>query len=160
MCVALQELANKRRKIPESEYSDGPEGLKYYDITVGNGAEARAGQRVAVHIDVKWRNITFMTSRWTWSARWNVCVLQIQQAAAVHSLCSCSSYIHVVASDLIMGEEGLIGYYVSNTSWAFVNGAAASSNSLKHQTTSNVSGPEARAALTEATCDQCTQLVR
>eukprot|EP00878_Enallax_costatus_P005444 GHUV01005715.1.p1 GENE.GHUV01005715.1~~GHUV01005715.1.p1 ORF type:complete len:238 (+),score=61.20 GHUV01005715.1:112-825(+) len=58
-----KELAKRRRKIPESEYSDGPEGLKYYDITVGSGAEARAGQRVAVHIDVKWRNITMMTSR-------------------------------------------------------------------------------------------------
>lgn len=61
----MQELNKKRRKIAESEYSDGPEGLKFYDITVGAGAEARPGQRVAVHIDVKWRNITFMTSRCT-----------------------------------------------------------------------------------------------
>jgi len=26
-----QELAKKRRKIPESEYKDGPDGLKYYE---------------------------------------------------------------------------------------------------------------------------------
>eukprot|EP00775_Hariotina_reticulata_P010263 gene10263-10422_t len=58
-----KELANKRRKIPESEYKDGPEGLKYYDITVGSGAEAKVGERVAIHYDVKFRNITFMTSR-------------------------------------------------------------------------------------------------
>ncbi|KAF8072866.1 FKBP16-4 [Scenedesmus sp. PABB004] len=58
-----KELAKKRRKIPESEYSDGPEGLKLFDITVGSGAEARVGERVAVHIDVKWRGVTFMTSR-------------------------------------------------------------------------------------------------
>eukprot|EP00879_Flechtneria_rotunda_P016058 GHRR01016796.1.p2 GENE.GHRR01016796.1~~GHRR01016796.1.p2 ORF type:complete len:194 (+),score=47.07 GHRR01016796.1:1180-1761(+) len=59
----MQELTKRRRKIPESEYSAGPEGLKYYDITTGGGPEARVGQRVAVHIDVKFRNVTFMTSR-------------------------------------------------------------------------------------------------
>eukprot|EP00879_Flechtneria_rotunda_P015960 GHRR01016692.1.p1 GENE.GHRR01016692.1~~GHRR01016692.1.p1 ORF type:complete len:236 (+),score=63.01 GHRR01016692.1:755-1462(+) len=58
-----KELTKRRRKIPESEYSAGPEGLKYYDITTGGGPEARVGQRVAVHIDVKFRNVTFMTSR-------------------------------------------------------------------------------------------------
>jgi hypothetical protein len=30
---------------------------------VGDGAEARVGERVAIHYDVKFRNITFMTSR-------------------------------------------------------------------------------------------------
>ncbi len=59
----MQELKQKRRKIPESEYSDGPQGLRFYDITVGGGAEARVGERVAIHYDVKFRNITFMTSR-------------------------------------------------------------------------------------------------
>jgi FKBP-type peptidyl-prolyl cis-trans isomerase len=42
-------LARKRRKIPESEYRDGPDGLKYYDLTVGAGAEPKLGDRVAVH---------------------------------------------------------------------------------------------------------------
>jgi hypothetical protein len=45
----LQELARKRRKIPESEYKDGPDGLRYYDLTVGAGAEPKLGDRVAVH---------------------------------------------------------------------------------------------------------------
>ncbi|KAG2454353.1 hypothetical protein HYH02_001378 [Chlamydomonas schloesseri] len=58
-----KELARRRRKIPEEEFKEGPEGLKYYDITEGGGAEAKVGSRVAVHYDVKWRNITFMTSR-------------------------------------------------------------------------------------------------
>ncbi|XP_009623509.1 peptidyl-prolyl cis-trans isomerase FKBP16-4, chloroplastic [Nicotiana tabacum] len=50
-------------KIPESEYTTLPNGLKYYDLKVGNGAEAVKGSRVAVHYVAKWRNITFMTSR-------------------------------------------------------------------------------------------------
>lgn len=58
-----KELARKRRKIPESEFSDGPDGLKYYDIVVGSGAEPKLGDRVAIHFDVKFRNVTFMTSR-------------------------------------------------------------------------------------------------
>ncbi|WIA08928.1 hypothetical protein OEZ86_011517 [Tetradesmus obliquus] len=58
-----KELARKRRKIPLEEFSDGPQGLKFYDITVGDGAEAKVGERVAIHYDVKFRNITFMTSR-------------------------------------------------------------------------------------------------
>ncbi|GIL49034.1 hypothetical protein Vafri_5516 [Volvox africanus] len=58
-----KELARRRRKIPEEEYKQGPMGLKYYDIEEGGGAEAKVGTRVAVHYDMKWRNITFMTSR-------------------------------------------------------------------------------------------------
>lgn len=58
-----KELARKRRKIPESEFSDGPEGLKYYDLVVGTGAEPRQGDRIAIHFDVKFRNVTFMTTR-------------------------------------------------------------------------------------------------
>ncbi|XP_059305941.1 peptidyl-prolyl cis-trans isomerase FKBP16-4, chloroplastic [Lycium barbarum] len=50
-------------KIPESEYTTLPNGLKYYDLKVGTGAEAVKGSRVAVHYVAKWRNITFMTSR-------------------------------------------------------------------------------------------------
>lgn len=50
-------------KVPESEYTTLPNGLKYYDLMVGNGAEAVQGSRVAVHYVAKWKNITFMTSR-------------------------------------------------------------------------------------------------
>ncbi len=33
-----KDLTNKRRlKIPEEDYSDGPDGLKYYDVVVGTG---------------------------------------------------------------------------------------------------------------------------
>ncbi|GFR53057.1 hypothetical protein Agub_g15732 [Astrephomene gubernaculifera] len=58
-----KELARRRRKIPEEEFTEGPMGLKVYDIQEGDGAEAQVGSRVAVHYDIKWRNITFMTSR-------------------------------------------------------------------------------------------------
>lgn len=44
-CVALVHAC---RKIPESEFKDGPDGLKYYDIQTGGGAEAKVGQRVAI----------------------------------------------------------------------------------------------------------------
>ena len=30
---------------------------------MGGGAEAKVGERVAVHYDVKFRNVTFVTSR-------------------------------------------------------------------------------------------------
>lgn len=59
----VQDLTNRRRKIPESEFELGPEGLKYYDLTTGDGAEAGVGSRVAVHYDIKYRGVTFMTSR-------------------------------------------------------------------------------------------------
>lgn len=55
--------ALKGAKVPESEYTTLPNGLKYYDLKVGTGAEAVKGSRVAVHYVAKWRNITFMTSR-------------------------------------------------------------------------------------------------
>jgi hypothetical protein len=37
--------------------------LRYYDIETGKGLLAGPGDRVAIHYDVKWRRITFMTSR-------------------------------------------------------------------------------------------------
>ncbi|KAL4578722.1 hypothetical protein LXL04_014851 [Taraxacum kok-saghyz] len=55
--------ALKGAKVPETEYTTLPNGLKYYDLKVGNGAAAVKGSRVAVHYVAKWRNITFMTSR-------------------------------------------------------------------------------------------------
>ncbi|GFH15256.1 peptidylprolyl isomerase, partial [Haematococcus lacustris] len=56
-------MARRRKKIPESEFREGPSGLKLYDIIEGTGAEVQTGQRVAVHYDVKFRNVTFITSR-------------------------------------------------------------------------------------------------
>lgn len=59
-----KDLSNRRRlSIPVEDYKDGPSGLKYYDISVGTGPEAKEGSRVAVHFDAKWRGITFVTSR-------------------------------------------------------------------------------------------------
>ncbi|KAI5072303.1 hypothetical protein GOP47_0012409 [Adiantum capillus-veneris] len=55
--------ALKGEKVPESEYKTLPNGLRYYDLKVGGGAIASKGSRVAVHYVVKWRGVTFMTSR-------------------------------------------------------------------------------------------------
>ena len=41
-------VARLRRKIPIEDYKDGPDGLKYYDMIDGTGAEAKVGQRVAI----------------------------------------------------------------------------------------------------------------
>jgi hypothetical protein len=41
IAVPSQELARRRKKVPESEFTDGPEGLKIYDIVVGAGTEAK-----------------------------------------------------------------------------------------------------------------------
>ena len=51
------------RKIPESEYTTLPSGLKIYDVTVGTGRQAVKGCRVVVHYTCKWKGITFQTSR-------------------------------------------------------------------------------------------------
>ncbi|CAL0321479.1 unnamed protein product [Lupinus luteus] len=61
--VSTSRRALRGAKIPESDFKTLPNGLKYYDLTVGNGAEAVKGSRVAVHYVAKWRGITFMTSR-------------------------------------------------------------------------------------------------
>lgn len=57
----------KKRKIRESidasKFTNGPEGLKYFDEILGDGEEAKQGSRVAVHFDAKWRGITFVTTR-------------------------------------------------------------------------------------------------
>ncbi|CAA7060006.1 unnamed protein product [Microthlaspi erraticum] len=61
--VSTSRRALRASKIPDSEFTTLPNGLKYYDIKVGNGAEAVKGSRVAVHYVAKWKGITFMTSR-------------------------------------------------------------------------------------------------
>lgn len=68
LCDAAEAVSTSRRalrgaKIPESEYTTLPNGLKYYDLKVGSGVQAKKGSRVAVHYVAKWRGITFMTSR-------------------------------------------------------------------------------------------------
>ncbi|KAG8080950.1 hypothetical protein GUJ93_ZPchr0007g3331 [Zizania palustris] len=61
--VSTSRRALRASKIPESEFTTLPNGLKYYDISVGTGAKAVKGSRVAVHYVAKWKGITFMTSR-------------------------------------------------------------------------------------------------
>ncbi|KAK4419293.1 Peptidyl-prolyl cis-trans isomerase FKBP16-4, chloroplastic [Sesamum alatum] len=61
--VSTSRRALRGAKIPESEYTTLPNGLKYYDLKVGGGPEAVKGSRVAVHYVAKWKSITFMTSR-------------------------------------------------------------------------------------------------
>lgn len=80
----VQDLKKRKLKVPESEYKEGPNGLKcvpgqppvlppeaalntmhrrYYDVEVGKGALAKEGERVVVHYEARWKGITFMTSR-------------------------------------------------------------------------------------------------
>ncbi|KAL9228086.1 hypothetical protein vseg_003701 [Gypsophila vaccaria] len=61
--VSTSRRALRGAKIPESDFKTLPNGLKYYDLKVGGGAEAVKGSRVAVHYVAKWKGITFMTSR-------------------------------------------------------------------------------------------------
>lgn len=68
MCHAAEAVSSSRRalrgaKIPLSEFTTLPNGLKYYDLKVGGGLKAEKGSRVAVHYVAKWKGITFMTSR-------------------------------------------------------------------------------------------------
>ncbi|PRQ43721.1 putative peptidylprolyl isomerase [Rosa chinensis] len=68
VCDVAEAVSTSRRalrgaKIPEEEFTTLPNGLKYYDLKVGNGTEAVTGSRVAVHYVAKWKGITFMTSR-------------------------------------------------------------------------------------------------
>ncbi|KAK3226698.1 hypothetical protein Dsin_006560 [Dipteronia sinensis] len=68
VCDVAEAVSTSRRalrgsKIPETEFTTLPNGLKYYDLKVGSGLKAVKGSRVAVHYVAKWRGITFMTSR-------------------------------------------------------------------------------------------------
>lgn len=58
---------NRRRgfkaQIPEEDFQAGPQGLKYYDMTPGKGALPKKGDRIAVHYEIRWHGVTFMTSR-------------------------------------------------------------------------------------------------
>lgn len=68
VCDVAEAASTSRRalrgaKIPESEFTTLPNGLKYYDLKVGSGLKAVKGSRVAIHYVAKWRGVTFMTSR-------------------------------------------------------------------------------------------------
>lgn len=59
---------SRRKKIPIEDYTDVPvEGggppIKIYEVKPGGGLEAEMGSRVAVHYELRWRSITFQTSR-------------------------------------------------------------------------------------------------
>ncbi|XP_029123390.1 peptidyl-prolyl cis-trans isomerase FKBP16-4, chloroplastic isoform X2 [Elaeis guineensis] len=61
--VSTSRRALRAAKIPESDFTTLPNGLKYYDLKVGGGPKAVKGSRVAVHYVAKWKGVTFMTSR-------------------------------------------------------------------------------------------------
>ncbi|XP_028557219.1 peptidyl-prolyl cis-trans isomerase FKBP16-4, chloroplastic-like isoform X8 [Dendrobium catenatum] len=68
MCRVAEAISSSRRalrgaKVPESDFTTLPNGLKYYDLKVGGGSKAVKGSRVAVHYVAKWKGVTFMTSR-------------------------------------------------------------------------------------------------
>jgi FKBP-type peptidyl-prolyl cis-trans isomerase len=58
-------LRSKRKlAVPDSDFRDGPDGLKIADLKVGAGPEAVLGDRVVVHYEAKsLGGITFQTSR-------------------------------------------------------------------------------------------------
>ena len=62
-----QDMTPRRRgfknQIPEDQFEAGPQGLKYYDMTPGKGALPKKGDRIAVHYEIRWHGVTFMTSR-------------------------------------------------------------------------------------------------
>lgn len=62
-----QEMGRRRgfkAQIPEEDFQTGPQGLKYYDMTPGKGALPKKGDRIAVHYEIRWHGVTFMTSRY------------------------------------------------------------------------------------------------
>ena len=60
-----KDLRSKRKlAVPDSDFRDGPDGLKIADLKVGAGPEAVLGDRVVVHYEAKsLGGITFQTSR-------------------------------------------------------------------------------------------------
>lgn len=48
--VSTSRRALKGAKIPASEFTTLPNGLKYYDLKIGSGAEVVKGSRVAVRL--------------------------------------------------------------------------------------------------------------
>jgi len=59
-----KDLTSKRKTIiPIEAFKEGLEGLKYFDVSTGDGLEAKQGERIAVHFDCKWKGVTFITTR-------------------------------------------------------------------------------------------------
>ena len=53
----LRKGARRRGPLPAEAFSEGPEGLKYYDFKVGTGPEAKLGDRVVVHYEARWKGV-------------------------------------------------------------------------------------------------------
>ncbi len=60
----MQRRRGFKAQIPEEDFQAGPQGLKFYDMTPGKGALPKKGDRIAVHYEIRWHGITFMTSRY------------------------------------------------------------------------------------------------
>ena len=50
--------ARERGKVDKSLFEDGPEGLKQYDVKVGDGPICQVGDRAVVHFECKWKVCT------------------------------------------------------------------------------------------------------
>ncbi|DBA85117.1 TPA: hypothetical protein ACH3X2_005839 [Trebouxia sp. C0005] len=59
----LQRRRGFKAQIPEEDFQAGPQGLKYVEMTPGKGALPKKGDRIAVHYEIRWHGVTFMTSR-------------------------------------------------------------------------------------------------
>ena len=59
----MQRRRGFKAQIPEEDFQAGPKGLKYVEMTPGKGALPKKGDRIAVHYEIRWHGVTFMTSR-------------------------------------------------------------------------------------------------
>ncbi len=59
----MQRRRGFKAQIPEEDFQAGPKGLKYFEMTPGKGALPKKGDRIAVHYEIRWHGVTFMTSR-------------------------------------------------------------------------------------------------
>ncbi|GAB5373152.1 hypothetical protein AAMO2058_001725700 [Amorphochlora amoebiformis] len=58
-----KKLSLARTKIPREDFTEGPQGLLFFDLESGGGTPAKNGERVAIHYSLKWKGITIATSR-------------------------------------------------------------------------------------------------
>ena len=63
LCQDMNRRRGFKNQIPEEDFQTGPQGLKYYDMTRGQGPVPKKGDRIAVHYEIRWHGVTFMTSR-------------------------------------------------------------------------------------------------
>ena len=103
-----KDLKKRRKaKIPESEFKEGPQGLKYYDVVLGKGAEIREGARAVVHYEARWRGVTFMTSRSSHS------FIPGDMVAALPALCDAPPQCHHVRA--APKTPGLVTHLITPT---------------------------------------------